>query len=429
MKIGLKHILMSVLVIGLGSGASVSAQTQIHTNNQGTSVSDSFYEYNGVSWGMNFGNPNGNGSRSFGGFGFNSPAIPAFGGYNPNSAARFGFTRIGNPGFSFGLTMANGSNRSLVSNGVSTTSLNGIPSSIFSGSVRPFVTGYTPIIGQGFPYTGGYGYGGYGGYGYGYPQVPYAYHVTAHRHRGKSNAEMLRDSGHVGAHDHGHRHTGDHLGGTHYIIRPVYGPACGVPYAPAVYSPFGYSPYGYTPYYSPQFGNALSPALGAVGAGYTGPVNPGPMYSDGFGNQSPVPPQGSLAAGIVQTQADAVKQWKEAADDRVKPVSATTVSTKDPLGNPVLVAGPGSTAASTATQPAESLVALRKRQQTEARLDRDLRHAAIDRLLEASRQAYRRGELADAISQAETALQRCTEDDIKLKEKIVTGIEKMRSEQ
>lgn len=424
-------VIVTLLLTGPVPGWS---QTQIHTANRGTSVTDSFHEYTGVNWGLNFGNPNGSGSRTFGGFQFGAPAIPPFGGYNPNSAARFGFGRTGNPGFHFGLTMSSGSNRSLVSNGVSTTSLNGIPSSIFSGSVRPFITGYTPII-SGGGYYPNYGYPGYGYPGVGVPyRYPYAYQVSVHRHPGKSHSQLMRDAGHVGAHDHGHRHHGNQrLGGNHWIVRPIYGPGCAIPYRYPLYPttcyPTGFYPgaYPYLPY-----AQTYVPSVGAWNS-----VSAANYYSDGFGNYSSTPMSGTLAAGILEAQIAAKQQWNQTDNSYQAPTQVYPTSTGvDPLGQPIIAsenerqanaADQGSP--STATQAAPSLTEIRRRNAEKKRIEQELRHAAIERLMDASRQAYRDGDWDTAIEKAKTALERCTDEDESLKETIRRGIQKMEEKQ
>lgn len=73
---------------------------------------------------------------------------PQFGGYDPAADARFGFN-IG----SFGLTLAagQGSDRSMVLEEPVIVIPNGGTGSLFSGSVRPFVTGVIPIVGTAPP--------------------------------------------------------------------------------------------------------------------------------------------------------------------------------------------------------------------------------------------------------------------------------------
>lgn len=416
---------LACLLLGISS-ATVTAQPMINTNNQRTSVSDSFYEYNGVNWGFNFGNPNGNGSRSFGGFSFGAPAIPPFGGYSPNSGAQFGFARLGKNPFHFGLEMGYGSKRSLVSNGVNTTSINGIPSSIFSGVNRNFVTGYTPVVTGYSGYNTGYPISPYGP-GYYSPYVPYGYRINVHRHPGSSTSELIRRSGHVGAHDHGHKHDADWKLGGHYEIYPIYGPACSYP----VYNfPGGYpTPYGhygnFGPYVYSPYATSVTPYVGQ-----------GSVYADSYRNVSTNPIPGTIAAGIIQSQANATEYWnKDNSSATVKPTtyaSDTSDMTLDPLGRTtggLETKAATATSASTATDRPESLIQIRKRLAEEERIETVLRQSAIQRLIDQARDAYKSEDYEQAIQLSQTALERCLDSDKTLKETILRGIKNMKAKE
>lgn len=75
-------------------------------------------------------------------------AIPPFGGYDPGADARLGFAYNGSGGgFGLNLVMGKGNTRTL---GHTTPSLvvpNGVPGWIYSGQLRPFVTGIYPVLG------------------------------------------------------------------------------------------------------------------------------------------------------------------------------------------------------------------------------------------------------------------------------------------
>lgn len=153
-----------VLALALVSATVLPALgQQIGVTTPFVGVNDSYFERTGVSFGGRFGSPNGAGSRSFGFFGFNqgpgfnqgsaASAIPPFGGYDPNSGARFGFSRF-NPngsGFSLNFDLAKGSSRSIVSSAPSLMVQNGFGGSITSGQFSPFVTGLIPVVGQSGP--------------------------------------------------------------------------------------------------------------------------------------------------------------------------------------------------------------------------------------------------------------------------------------
>lgn len=89
--------------------------------------------------------PFGNLQFTQGGFG---SAVPAFGGYDPNASARFGFGVNGNAGgFRLGLELGKGSTRTLTSTAPSLMVQNGSGGFIGSGQWTPYVTGWIPVVG------------------------------------------------------------------------------------------------------------------------------------------------------------------------------------------------------------------------------------------------------------------------------------------
>lgn len=147
----------AMLVSGsLCNGQNINVTTPL------TSTSDSFYENFGINFGFSIPGGRGSGSRIVGLgprgqfqpnliFRQNLGVIPPFGGYNPAGGARFGFGRVGpnGGGFSLGMNFSKGSSRSIISTAPSLTVQNGFGGSIFSGGVRPFVTGVIPVVGNG----------------------------------------------------------------------------------------------------------------------------------------------------------------------------------------------------------------------------------------------------------------------------------------
>ena len=140
------------------TGQQINVQTPFNT------VNDSFFSRNGVNFGFSLPGGRGNGSRivGLGPQGQLTPninfrqngiggAIPPFGGFDPNSSARFGFGNFNRNGggFSLGFDFARGSSRSIISQVPSVTVPNGFGGSIFDGSRRPFVTGIVPVVGSG----------------------------------------------------------------------------------------------------------------------------------------------------------------------------------------------------------------------------------------------------------------------------------------
>jgi hypothetical protein len=91
------------------------------------------------------------------------PAIPPFGGYDASNDFRLGFARNGNgSGFHFNLAASTGNNRSITMDAPSVTMMNGARGQVFSGSIRPFVTGLIPVVGD-YPVMVPYApYQGYG---------------------------------------------------------------------------------------------------------------------------------------------------------------------------------------------------------------------------------------------------------------------------
>ena len=138
------------------SAQNINVTTPFQSNN------GSFFENFGVGFGFSFPGGGGNGSRVVGlgpqgllpNVGFQrggGGAIPPFGGFNPNGAARFGFgnQNANGGGFSLGLTLAQGSNRQSSTTAPSLTTQNGFGGSLSSGSIRPFVNGVVPVVGNG----------------------------------------------------------------------------------------------------------------------------------------------------------------------------------------------------------------------------------------------------------------------------------------
>ena len=125
---------------GVGQQAQVTFPS--HRLNEG------FFERIGVGWHLESTRPN---SRMF----FNYPglnsAVPFFGGWNPATDARFGFAgRKGNTRFGFNMALQQGSSRTMIGSAPSVMVPNGGSGSISSTTLRPFVTGWIPVVGQQF---------------------------------------------------------------------------------------------------------------------------------------------------------------------------------------------------------------------------------------------------------------------------------------
>lgn len=137
-----------LLIAGLSwllLSATADGQTQTLVTSPQVGITDSFYENYGVGgFGFRGGGPGGSAFFRRGPLG----AAPAFGGFDPNAGANLG---IGGGGFGGGgglnFGFAQGSSRSLVGQSASVMTPNGGGGAIFSGSVRPFVTGIFPVVG------------------------------------------------------------------------------------------------------------------------------------------------------------------------------------------------------------------------------------------------------------------------------------------
>lgn len=146
----LRRVLLIGTAVLLFGHVPLTFGQQVHVATPIVNISDSFYESFGIDWGYRSWGPNG-------GFFFNrggsQGTIPPFGGFDPASAGRFGFSHQGsNHGFFFNFTAAQGSNRTITSSTPSVTLSNGAIGSFRDVQMRPFVTGLIPVVGS----SGGY---------------------------------------------------------------------------------------------------------------------------------------------------------------------------------------------------------------------------------------------------------------------------------
>lgn len=131
--------------VALGQGRDGSAQ-QIQLTSPFQTINDSFYENFGFG-GINLGRSGPRGNWFFN-TGPASSTPPPFGGYDPAADARFGMRFGGPQGPGFNLLAGQGSTRSNTVTAPTIVIPNGGSGSIFSGSVRPFVTGVIPVVGN-----------------------------------------------------------------------------------------------------------------------------------------------------------------------------------------------------------------------------------------------------------------------------------------
>lgn len=138
-------VVATILVSGFaGTGEGQQAQVTFPSHR----LNEGFFERIGVGWHLESTRPN---SRMF----FNYPglnsAVPFFGGWDPATDARFGFAgRKGNTRFGFNMALQQGSSRTMIGSAPSVMVPNGGSGSISSTTLRPFVTGWVPVVGQQF---------------------------------------------------------------------------------------------------------------------------------------------------------------------------------------------------------------------------------------------------------------------------------------
>lgn len=143
----MRQILLAVGVFAAISSAADDTQAQqVTVTTPLIGVNDSYYEHINLGWGMHRRGPGGSWFLNYGG---PMAAIPPYGGYVPGNDFRFGMGTSGfGGGAHFQLSAAQGSSRSMTMVAPSVTMMNGARGSIFSGSIRPFVTGLIPVVGD-----------------------------------------------------------------------------------------------------------------------------------------------------------------------------------------------------------------------------------------------------------------------------------------
>ena len=165
MKLNATLVLFAALFLSLWTDRSPAQQVQIGT--PFNTVTDEYYERIGVGFGFTLpASPNfrRNGGRGIVGLlpngqidprgitfsqGSVNSAVPPFGGFDPGAQGQFGFAvRKGGGGFNLNLFGGKGSSRTLTSQTPSIVVPNGVPGTIADQTLRPFVTGITPVVGS-----------------------------------------------------------------------------------------------------------------------------------------------------------------------------------------------------------------------------------------------------------------------------------------
>ncbi len=131
-----------LIVVLLLPAASVRGQDMINVSTPLNTAGGSFFENIGFNWSLRGPNWFAN---------FNGMAPPPFGNFDPNSGLRSGVAFGGNGvNGTLGFTFGQGSSRTITSTTPSVTLMDGVPGGITSQTIRPFVTGITPVVG-GYP--------------------------------------------------------------------------------------------------------------------------------------------------------------------------------------------------------------------------------------------------------------------------------------
>lgn len=149
-----KQLIIAAMLVLPGS---VFAQSQVTLQTPFQGTRSSFFESFNMGWNFNFGGSGGGVVASFNNGGAGS--FPPFGGFNPQAGISSGMHISGgdvSAGFNWGFSQ--GAQRSFVSQTPVITGIPGQPMFLRSGLQVPFVTGFTPVVGSGFPR----GFGGSG---------------------------------------------------------------------------------------------------------------------------------------------------------------------------------------------------------------------------------------------------------------------------
>ena len=139
----LRMLVITSLTFGIAVFNRQADAQMVHTSVPFPSTGSSYHESNSIGWSIR-------GPNWFANFGGGGPLLPPFGGTaNGGLSGGVGFGGGGLSG-SLGFNFSQGSSQSISSTTPSLTTMNGFPGSMSSGVVRPFVTGFTPIV-SGYP--------------------------------------------------------------------------------------------------------------------------------------------------------------------------------------------------------------------------------------------------------------------------------------
>lgn len=136
------RVIFAFLICVWAIPASHSRAQMIHTATPFQSIGSSYSEGGSIAWSLQ-------GNNWFANFGGAGPLLPPFGPVDPGGGIRGGLGFVGDDvsgslRFQFGQS----SHRSNVSTTPSLTLTDGVPGSISSGVLQPFVIGFTPVVGN-----------------------------------------------------------------------------------------------------------------------------------------------------------------------------------------------------------------------------------------------------------------------------------------
>ncbi len=138
----MRHAVHAALLMMTAAFAPAVHGQMIYTETPFQSFGSSYSEGASIGWSLR-------GPNWFADFGGGGPLLPPFGPADPGGGLSGGFG-FGGGGVSgqLGFRFGQSSSRSSVSTTPSLTTTDGYPGSISSGVVRPFVIGFTPVVGQ-----------------------------------------------------------------------------------------------------------------------------------------------------------------------------------------------------------------------------------------------------------------------------------------
>ena len=135
----LRMLAITLLAFGFAVFTKQADAQMIHTSAPFPSIGSSYFESNSIGWSIQ-------GQNWFANFGGGGPLLPPYGGMPGGGlSGGFGFGGGGLSG-NLGFNFSQGSRQSISSTTPSLTTMNGFPGSMSSGVVRPFVTGFTPVV-------------------------------------------------------------------------------------------------------------------------------------------------------------------------------------------------------------------------------------------------------------------------------------------